>query len=540
MESISGVWSFWSRTAAPHESVVDTSYLTSCTANYYPGAKAVNRSSDGLWLEGWANTTTGSTGDKIFRYRLQYENGSGSDMFISFEVNFYTGVLTVSHGPDPNPLLNQRVTWNTDTYLFQDTYHFGWWLKWTGGMPSVVPIITRGTSMWTGTIQSLTTTLSPPGELRAIHLTLTNVRAEALQISQLPARPVTRANATLEGMWTKGATLGVPYGPLATFPRVSGDAWSVITDIARATLSTAEFDRDGFFRWRGYSRWATVPTAPNVTVSATRELGKLTVSEEIDACRNDVTVAWQNWGGYEYELDGVADNPTDPIAISAGGAITRDMPINENQFDPRCPALSADLNGFGNLIVRATASTTSAVVRGAVESSVRREGGTVTLTVRNLSSSAVYYHASNLIATKPGSNTGSPVDSLAKAQHAESQKAYGVQSYKHDGGVWLQYAQDASNVAKALLDASAYPAPLLQNLEILPDPRIDLGDVVRVVDQSGAKLDTLAWVVGNRISGSGGKVTQVLTLRGTKSNGVPADSGLTPDPPTRPNAPPPT
>lgn len=77
--------------------------------------------------------------------------------------------------------------------------------------------------------------------------------------------------------------------------------------------------------------------------------------------------------------------------------------------------------------------------------------------------------------------------------------------------------------------------PVLGEVEVLHDPRIQLGDVVRVVDTSGATLDTLAWVVGIRTTcASGAAPQQTLTLRGTSYNGVPADAGLTPDPPVDP------
>ncbi|MFB9439756.1 hypothetical protein [Streptomyces showdoensis] len=539
MERLSGLWSFWTKTGAPFESAMDGTFSTA-EANYRPAVATVNRTSDGLWLEGWANTTFSNPNtDQILRYRLQYDTGTDS-RFVSLEINFLTGTMTASHGANADPASNQRVSWNTSAAMGAGTYHFGWWLRWSStGVPTVAPVVTKNGTAWAGADQSLATAPSPPGELRAVNLVVTNLRIEAMQISQLAAKPATDAERTLTGTWTKGATLGTPAFPMAVFPAVSGDVWSVLTDIARATLSTVEVDRDGFIRWQDYTRWAATPTTPALTVSSARELASLTVTEEIDACRNAVAVKWQNWAGHDYELAGLTDSPATPIAVAAGATITRSMPTSEDRYDPVPPTITGALSGWGNLIIRTAAATTAPLVRGAAEYSIRREDGTVYLTVRNRSASTFYYHACNLGTPKPSQTTGTPVVSLAAERDAASQAAYGMQSFEHDGAPWIQDGGTGRDVAKALIKAGAVPAPQLQSVEILPNPRVDLGDVVRVVDTTGAQLDTLAWVIGIRTEGSGTAVRQTLTLRGVASNGMPADTGLTPDPPTRPGAPPP-
>ncbi|MET8706521.1 hypothetical protein [Streptomyces californicus] len=112
-----------------------------------------------------------------------------------------------------------------------------------------------------------------------------------------------------------------------------------------------------------------------------------------------------------------------------------------------------------------------------------------------------------------------------------------MQTYEHDVKGWVQDNPSGRALAEALRNAGAFPPPLLHQVEILPDYRIQLGTVVRVIDTTGAQLDTLAWVIGSKVSGNSGRITQTLTLRGTATNGAPADAGLTPEPPTRPGAP---
>ncbi|MFB6557200.1 hypothetical protein, partial [Streptomyces sp. NPDC056405] len=105
-----------------------------------------------------------------------------------------------------------------------------------------------------------------------VSLRLGYLRAESLQLSQLAKRPSTLEDIAQIGTWAKTATLDVPEMPIRVIPAVSGSAWDVITQLAKATLSTAGFDADGRFRWRSRSRWSTVPTKADVTVTAHREL----------------------------------------------------------------------------------------------------------------------------------------------------------------------------------------------------------------------------------------------------------------------------
>ncbi|MFB6908084.1 hypothetical protein ACFCWB_27800 [Streptomyces bacillaris] len=542
LESMTGVLAVFSRGSAPHEMCLYAVGLDTAV-NYAPAVAAGNRTTGGLWLEGWLNSASNATSDQTFRYRLQYDIGGGNSRFLSFEVNLYTGGVTASFGTSPTHLVNPYVLWHTDSNRTPGTYHFGCWLTFnSAGVPTFTPTLSlNGTELWTGSAQAITAGGGcPPGQLRHVFVGVKNLRAEALQISRMDARPTTLAAVTQTGQWVKGATIGDAVNPLATVPAVSGDTWDAIKDIAKSTLSTAEFDRDGYFRFRDHTRWSIPPTAPDATVSAAREIAGLTVAEEIDACRNDIAVEWQNWSGYAYELAGVSDVPTSPVAIPPGAAISRTMFINEDQADPRCPTMGSSLDGWGNMMIRVNSSSASSLVFGSAEWEVSRVGGLVTVTILNRAASGtVYYHGSNLYAGRPKGGNGVPGTARVTVGDEASKALYGSQNYTHSAGPWIQYAYFATNVGNAILRAGALPAPLLSGVEILADPRLELGDVVRVLDPSGAAPDTLAWVVGIRTEGNRAGIRQTLALRGTRSNGAPADAGLSPDPPIRPGAPPP-
>ncbi|MEV6079612.1 hypothetical protein AB0L80_31550 [Streptomyces sp. NPDC052069] len=532
----------WRKADVPFESALQGGISAPTKLTYIPEVLPVNRQTDGLWFEFWANTMGKPESDQVAQIQTEWRVGAGVSHYVAMDVNFTTGKLTASSGTNSDPTKNQSVGWTWPTLTTPGTFHFGLWLTWSAaGVPTLSPVITASDniprSLNPGVLAAVP---AAAGALSSVSFCVQSMRMECVQASQIPTKPASLADVTQAGTWQRTASLDTPLFPMRNIPAVSGSAWDVITEIARATLATAEFDSDGFFRWRNHTRWTAVPTTANLDVRSTRELGSLTVTEEIDACRNYCTVKWSNWsrvtaGG----VDPIRDTPDTSVAIATGTAVTRSVLLDEDQYDPRTPKTAgpSDVGSPNRIVIRSGPAASSGVVAGAVEVGVRRSGSTVTITMRNRSASTVYYHGASLIVLVRGRD---PVPSLWSAWNTTSQRYYGVQVYEHDAKSWIQNTPSGSALAVALRDAGAFPPPLMQSVEILPDPRIELGDVVRVLDSTGAQLDTLAWVIGIRVAGSDGSITQTLTLRGTRTNGVPADTGLTSDPPTRPNAPPPT
>ncbi|QDY79798.1 hypothetical protein [Streptomyces qinzhouensis] len=371
------------------------------------------------------------------------------------------------------------------------------------------------------------------GNVYSAGIAIQQCRAEAFQVSVMPTRPTTLAEITQHGTWSRTARLDTPIDPLRVIPEVSGSAWDAITEIARCTLATAEFDADGIFRWRNRTRWTNVPTVPDVTVTSAREIASVTVSEEIDACRNNITVPWTNWRNVKLTpLPGFGEE-TASIAIAAGATLRREFTISEDRYDPRTPQVAEQ--AFPDCVGITTTATGSTGAHGVVDVRVQRVGGTVTLSLTNRGTTTVYYRGVYLIALTHD-NGSNPVTILAQSQHVQSQGYYGIQHYAHDPKGWIQDSNTAVTLAGALREAGAWPIPVISDVEILPDPRIELGDVVRVIDHTGTRLNTLAWVTGIKTSGETGSVRQVLTLRAVASTGAPVDSGLTPDPPVNPGA----
>lgn len=544
LAALKGSWVYWTDFNKPFESAALGSVGWENSAEYVPRTKPVNRRSDGVWLEFWVNTKprTGAEPGYTRVHTTWMANGS-TRHYLTMEVDCQSGKLTAWNGTSPEHTQNQALQWTHEPLKNGSVFHVGWWLSWSSsGVPTVAPVITEQGALFPMAFGDavLSQTPVPPANLETVKLAIRGgLSVEAFQVSQLAAKPTTVETATLDGTWKRGASLARPRLAMETIPRVEGSAWEVISQVAKATLATAEFDSNGYFKWRDHARWADSSPQPNLTVSSTRELASLTVGEEIDACRNYVSVKWANWSRVRGDTIATVSDSASGTSIAPGATLTRTMPIGEDQWDPRTPNTYVDAMP-DCVSIRSGASDTSPGAYGAVEASLTRDGGQVTLSLRNRSATTVYYHGTNAYARTTASDSpAGPTDALATAQSAASQRAYGIQTYEHQGAGWLQYRETAGEIANAILSAGEYPIPTLQTVEILADPRLELGDVVRVVDSMGAALDTLAWVVGIKTNGESGRITQTLTLRGTKANGVPSDMGLAPDPPVNPNTPPP-
>jgi hypothetical protein len=325
---------------------------------------------------------------------------------------------------------------------------------------------------------------------------------------------------------------------LTAVPPTQGSAWEVISAVARAEQATASFDEHGVFRYRNNTRFTT-PGTPVLTATSAREIAGLRVSEAIDSVRNVIDVPYS-----VYTIGSTRERFTETTrrSIPAFGTLTLTYDYDVTEYDSPPPiAYVATTPNSTSRVRWSTASDGSAGVHGRVESTTERDGATLRVTFRNTGASTVYMLTSGnvpslSIYSVELANNG-PSRRLLRRTDTTSVSRYGAQVYQVPATPWLQSSTAAFSVAGYLLAVAASPLPVLGDVEILPDPRIQLGDLVRITDTVGANLTTPAWVVGIRTSGDDtGRVRQVLTLRATLSPGPPTDQNLYPDPPVDPDA----
>ncbi|MCI3274966.1 hypothetical protein [Streptomyces cylindrosporus] len=545
----------FAREGAPHELAL-VPKQPQVKASWFPRSRVTVPGSR-MFAEVWVNnsvrydSTSGDdgigAGDRVIVQLELNRNGSNTG-YLKLDVNFAEQWLRIASMDNS---AGWTFQWTWPALVQRGVWHIGAFLDLSGGSSSVYPTVQPrltapdGTQL-VGGAGTFTdpSALQPASELSQVTL-YTDLPAECLQVTGgLAAMPTA---AEFAQTWTKGVELDDVILPSTTLPRVSGSQWEVISQIAKASMSTAELDERGVFRWRNHTRFAERPAAPDLTLTSVREIASLTATEEIDACRNYCTQPYKDWTGIG-AISGTTLQDDVIRVLQPGKTTTVKYLMSDEEYDISPPGTDDDTGATPGTNVRfGTSPSGGTAVKGMVDMLVRREDGYLVVRYGNRSSQTLYTVTTAgkpsfyLQTLKPGAD---PVDRDAIAllddpandpDGVASERFYGRQEYTADATDWVQDADSAAGLARAMRAAGVLPVPVIGDVDVLYDPRIQLGDAVRVVDTTGAELDTLAWVVGIRTAATAeGGVQQTLTLRGMDPGALPADSGLTPDPPSDP------
>lgn len=95
----------------------------------------------------------------------------------------------------------------------------------------------------------------------------------------------------------------------------------------------------------------------------------------------------------------------------------------------------------------------------------------------------------------------------------------GLQEHVHDVGWWVQHGIGLAGVADALEQRLLRPNPVLDDVPIIPDARLELGDIITLQDERMTGLDLRCLIEGIKLSGAEGEQDQTLTLRILTVNG---------------------
>lgn len=551
----------FSRQGAPHEmAFVPKDKQTQ--VSWFPRSRITVPGSR-LFAEAWVNNAvsygdivggaTRSNSDKVLLQLEMNRNGSTTG-YLKLEADFAEGWVRMVSMDSAAGGFFQQWNWNEDPLLKgvlgqRGVWHLGALFDCTSTGTTVQPRLTApdGTDLL-GQARTLAEDLAvqKPAELHQVTL-LTDMPTECVQVtSGLTAMP-TAAEFAQSG-WTKSVELDDVILPLYALPRVSGSQWEVISQIAKASMSTAEIDERGVFRWRNYTRFAATPTTADLTLTSVREIASLTATEEIDACRNYCVQPYKDWTGVKGGVTSMTLRDESVRTIPANATTTVTYLMSDDEYDVSPPSTDDDTGATPGTNVRfATTASGTTAVKGAVDLMVRREDGYLVVRFTNRSAQKLYTATTTgtpsfyLETIKPSADTVERnavallKDTVNDKAGVASEKFYGRQEYTAESTDWVHDASTAAALAQAMRTAGVLPVPVFGDVEVLYDPRIQLGDVVRVVDSSGAALDTLAWVVGIRTGATAdGGVQQTLTLRAITSVPDPADSGLTPDAPSDP------
>ena len=101
----------------------------------------------------------------------------------------------------------------------------------------------------------------------------------------------------------------------------------------------------------------------------------------------------------------------------------------------------------------------------------------------------------------------------AESSDATSITAYGEQVLDLEASPWRQDSASARRLADDLVAAMKDPHPVLNDVDIVADPRLQLGDRVTVVDADGLVLSADFWLLGTNTRLDETGMSQRVTLR---------------------------
>lgn len=477
-------------------------------------------------------------------------------------VGYASATATIDLGGDPDDNL-QDGAWlfspaNTDS---------PWYGTKRIGAPTVVKIgydTTSGSevlSRFTGTIRSLTVDgQARTAEIQTVDgsdLLRTQVRlpmATNLGTPSLDGRYFIDYILTQNGLTLADQDLEDSLNPLVATPYTGDmvDAWNTIQAIAAAEYATAFFDETGQFHYwnrQHFTNQSVDYSAKTVTinghtnpipqVTSDRALATLSFNEAVDALRNHVTISYtpyviqpSDWVWQTGALRGLHSGETITVwpsfdnPVQSVGTTVQVIPIGgdtgNNSGYRACTLPDGTGEPVENLQFTVTAFAQSAkvVIHNPNKHPVylvcpRYDSAGHLYPDASVGQPTLWIRGRPVTTTATaGSTTDGNTDATVDLTDADSITDFGDQQYSVDAGGWIQDVDTATVLANDLLSLLARPAAYLGDVQVIGDSRLQLGDRIELVDNTGTGLDQHCWIVGLTDSFTTDQgYTQTLTLR---------------------------
>lgn len=340
-----------------------------------------------------------------------------------------------------------------------------------------------------------------------------------LQVWYAPQRPA--------GDWpgethTSQATLGRGLNELAYMPDVANaESLDLLTEAVQSEYALAGFDESGHFEFR--PRTTIDPSSVDLEITVDGSLLDLATTSSVDTVRNAVGITATD--GYFTFAASIVRSDDDREFESGTGvtehavtltgevmaAPTLDVPhiLEANLLDDELY-----LHGF--VAVRADSPSTELPPGSGISVTFAATGPRAgVVTVRNFSAHPCRFATTSgrpamrvqgyQLVTRP------PVVEQVTSQG--SVDLHGERVLPLDDTGWRQRPEPLREVAGGLLATLSNPLPVLRQVPILGDPRVQIGDVIRLRDPRG-QGEFRAYVVGvaHSMAVGGGFVTD-LTVR---------------------------
>lgn len=356
-------------------------------------------------------------------------------------------------------------------------------------------------------------------------------------------------NGWLDTFQITGEPYGLPYGafraftptayldpslnPLVVVADTTGlDAKSVIAQLAEAERGVAGFDEHGVFRFKNRNTLIGVTSTRTVTSSESlkalqTETGKASVATHVQVPSTGYTFA-----------KGQAYNATDAIMVAKNStkvitATTSGIAVAPLGVDPGLPTPTGGWPTSAGLVIGWRAATTAAgavnVADGIAITARNLSATEIEITIVNSNGFAVYFVSSSAY---PATSLGLPNLTVFAELATSGNGIVGDAQWPpiEDGGApantdfgevllpvasnpWMQDGDTAQTLANDILADEYRPRAIMQNVSIVPDPRLQLGDRVTISDPDGSKMIADAYVFGLILDDSGSEWNQTINFR---------------------------
>jgi len=299
------------------------------------------------------------------------------------------------------------------------------------------------------------------------------------------------------------------------------DSAGLLTEIAAAEQATFGFDEAGVPRWRNRHRWGTTEGQTlQRTLTTSTAITDLDYDDALESVRNVVTV----------EASPVVVSALSDVWRSAGGELIRPRTstVIWVAFEHAVVALDTYIklassvfvpSGKSRIRLNTKADGTGTDWTGVGVSAVLSliTATSAKLTIGNASGTTLYLSSPDGAGgvVLAGRTVQADTTGIVK-QTADDQASvadYGEQTLDVGANPWRQTVDSAKSLASQLLGELCQPRPVLTNIGIVGDPRLQLGDRVRIVDREGLAIDGEYRLSGINSRLEGGKFTQRITAR---------------------------
>lgn len=286
----------------------------------------------------------------------------------------------------------------------------------------------------------------------------------------------------------------------AVYDYAQDDDWSILTSLAEAENAAVYFDQQGYPHFRtGAANVTAEGRAVVRSVTTTNALTDVDYVANITQIANDVTVQYSS---PELHLNGVLYSPPSLVYIPAHS--TLDVPFNAPGLIFTDETITVEITE-GNTAVDGSGAVISAmmIITGYDISGA----GFGTINIENNAGQGVW-----LVDTS-GNNTFTVYGSFVKNGSANASvnytddasiRAHNTQPLTISSSRWRQTESMAQTLAVRLLYELAEIRPVLKNVKIVGDPRLQIGDVIRIEDLTSLGIDDTYRIAGLAPSVSSG------------------------------------